>query len=579
MYKHPFFEKATLGGLSIGSNHLGPKEDKLRSSFESGDKAVFISALALKPEIDQVQRNGSPLLNLCVQKGYTEMAEALLKAGVDVNKVDFENRTALQMAIASGQTNLVRMITQTNQKAANPKDVLITPLHTAALFGNIDSIEILLAAKADPNAKDYEGKTPLHLAIQTNNIPTVKILIDKTNLSSQDNHGTTPLIEAVKMGEVDVVSMLLNADTQGKALDLRDSEGYNAIYWSVVSQKLDIFQFLINSGISVIPQKKDDTFTTLLHVAARAGAPEFLELLRKSDANQKDSHNTTPLLSTVKALKHDENNAKHLECMRLLLAQGADPNAMDKTESCIHFCVKNGFVDALLILLQAEADPDLPDGEGLSPAAIAVNKHIENLSKKEAGLYSPILDRQMVQCVQALATHHADLDSRNRFGQTLMHLCVHHVNTTMGTTLLDAGAHPLKKDNFGNTPIHVAAKDPRNRDKHQYLFGYPMIQECMSTWWTYKRWSMWRSLTIFVLFLVLVTALSLVEVTGDDYAAFGLSSGMRQLVIERQFNDKTFPEISNTWDVWDWSKNNFIPAVCPELMYNVNEYSYSTQNL
>ncbi|MGO8926242.1 MAG: ankyrin repeat domain-containing protein, partial [Limisphaerales bacterium] len=40
-----------------------------------------------------------------------------------------------------------------------------TPLHLAARLGHKDVAELLLASKADVNAKDNGGQTPLHLAV------------------------------------------------------------------------------------------------------------------------------------------------------------------------------------------------------------------------------------------------------------------------------------------------------------------------------------------------------------------------------------------------------------------------------
>src|SRR5438445_299376 len=41
-----------------------------------------------------------------------------------------------------------------------------TPLHLAAIYGHKKVAELLLAGKADVNAKDKDGKTPLQLAEQ-----------------------------------------------------------------------------------------------------------------------------------------------------------------------------------------------------------------------------------------------------------------------------------------------------------------------------------------------------------------------------------------------------------------------------
>jgi ankyrin repeat protein len=43
--------------------------------------------------------------------------------------------------------------------------------------GNLEVLNVLLKAKADPNAADDEGSTPLHQAVASGHIDCVKTLI------------------------------------------------------------------------------------------------------------------------------------------------------------------------------------------------------------------------------------------------------------------------------------------------------------------------------------------------------------------------------------------------------------------
>ena len=57
----------------------------------------------------------------------------------------------------------------------------MSPLHLAALSGNIEIIQLLVTHGADIFATNSRGETPLHLASGENNIQAVNILLNAGN--------------------------------------------------------------------------------------------------------------------------------------------------------------------------------------------------------------------------------------------------------------------------------------------------------------------------------------------------------------------------------------------------------------
>lgn len=91
-----------------------------------------------------------------------------------------------------------------------------SPLHDAAREGDVEAIQRLLAAGADPNAKAaYLGDTPLHTAALMGHADAIAALLkggaDPNANAANDADGDTPLHWAVGEGHAEVIHILEKA--------------------------------------------------------------------------------------------------------------------------------------------------------------------------------------------------------------------------------------------------------------------------------------------------------------------------------------------------------------------------------
>jgi len=135
-------------------------------------------------------------------------AEGLRQAGAaQANLPDDKGLTPLVLVIQNGHPECVEVLLQLGAK---PNSGNWSPLHEAALMGDLASARLLLQNKADPNRKEKaNGGTPLHVACFQGHTEVAKLLIKAgAHLSPRDKEGFTPLFQAKDQGHPDLVKYL-----------------------------------------------------------------------------------------------------------------------------------------------------------------------------------------------------------------------------------------------------------------------------------------------------------------------------------------------------------------------------------
>src|SRR5690349_10867478 len=75
----------------------------------------------------------------------------------------------------------------------------LTPLHYAAMHGNVEAVKLLLGIHARIDATDNKNRTALHLAVEKDHLEVVRLLLEEgADVLIQDKDGRTVFVVATQ---------------------------------------------------------------------------------------------------------------------------------------------------------------------------------------------------------------------------------------------------------------------------------------------------------------------------------------------------------------------------------------------
>lgn len=144
----------------------------------------------------------------------TEKLEQLFDQGVDVNALDSEKKSALHW-VAGAKPEVISALLAAGADP-NARDYLErSPLLFVAATGSVENIKLLLEAGADVNAKTANDWTPLHGAAKFNSPEAVMLLLQAgADADAKTEMGETPFDLSPsnsKLTETEALKLLMNA--------------------------------------------------------------------------------------------------------------------------------------------------------------------------------------------------------------------------------------------------------------------------------------------------------------------------------------------------------------------------------
>ena len=312
-----------------------------------------------------------------------------------------------------------------------------TPLHEASAGSwrpdvGPDIVAALIAAGGNPNARDAAGNTPLHASLSNENPGVVRKLLELgADLSARNDQGrvadpvhcenwSTRAFAGV--ADTDVVVGCIES---GWDVNVRSAEGDTPLHQAIRAEDTTMIALLLEAGAD--PNAANDAGTTALQIAIVENGPSWRLLPEVvSDTGAVSNPGTTPRrpvfldpASTIVAL---------------LMEAGADPNASDERgQTPLHWASRRADPGVIAALIRAGANVNAPDDQGGTPL------HMGAGYGNDPSVIGILVD----------AGAGADLAAADSEGNTPLHASWSNSNPEVARTLLQLGANPLARNNEG----------------------------------------------------------------------------------------------------------------------------------
>jgi len=172
------FAAARNGHLDVARSLLGAGAN-LHRQIRRWFTPLYIASWQGHLEIVRlfVEAGAVPDQGLCaaVFRGHLEVARFLVEHGADVQAVDEQGQTPLNLAAAQGHLDLVRLLVGAKAKMALD-EVARGPLHRAVEGGHLDVVQYLLQEGADFRQTNSDGISPLQAAREGGHTAIVELL-------------------------------------------------------------------------------------------------------------------------------------------------------------------------------------------------------------------------------------------------------------------------------------------------------------------------------------------------------------------------------------------------------------------
>jgi ankyrin repeat protein len=364
-----------------------------------------VQAMARQPgmELNATATEGSTALHFAIQAGQADVVKALLDAGIDIGKRNVAGISPLQLAVTTGDTAITKLLLARGADARALDEARESLLMLAARHGDGEMASALIAAGADPDYVEPQlGQDALMIAVRSGRTPVVAALIKAgAKLNQQSPPGPEPTVRAPGAGGGSTGEGMVRSGVPPEGQRLAGTGKFTALLYAARDGQLEAARQLVEAGADL--ELSEYNGITPLLMANSHDHHDVARLLIEAGANVNtaDWYGRRPLWAATESRNRDVGSAN------------ATTNGVDRDAA----------LEVIALLLKKGAEPNAR----LAHFPPRMGGHAFNMS--------------YVVTVGETAFYRASLNN----DIPLMRL------------LLEHGADPLMKTDFGSSPLMAAA--------------------------------------------------------------------------------------------------------------------------
>lgn len=410
----------------------------VNSRFDDGQTPLHLAAIyghnaiakyLLENNADTTVQDssGATPLHEAVRYGNVEIAKALLNSGANVNARDNLGKTPVMLILPKDKTAEIYKLLIAHRADLTQKDMFgDTVLHTASMLNvGASTFGILIDGGADVDARNKEGVTPLAIAVQKNDLETVRLLTAAgADIHTQDTNGNSPLSIALA-GTSEMLEAVVNETNAG----FTDSNGNTPLHLALICDApLSKIQYIISLMKDVNTRNKDGNSALFLSILKNRQKVGELLLAKNADIFSTNTNNNSPLRL---ALKYGGSVQDWLITSKTIKQQDGTGNTV------LHYAAEWQYKDAINGLVMKGADISAKNANGETPLFSAVKTN------------NPAIIQTVVDCG-------ADIKARDNLGSTAMHTAVRWDAPASIDKLLALGINVNAQNTAGKSPLAEA---------------------------------------------------------------------------------------------------------------------------